>query len=164
MAYLLDANVLITAKNTYYGFDLCRGFWDWIDQAHSAGSVFSIEKVYDELVGRDDDLSEWCRDRQSLFLPLLPTDIPAVAAINRWANDSTQFDAAAKTEFADAADSFLIAQAMAGGHSVVTNERISDGRKRIKIPNAAGAHSVPCMTPFQMLKAEHARFVLDGAT
>ena len=27
MAYLLDANVLISAKNLHYGFDFCPGFW-----------------------------------------------------------------------------------------------------------------------------------------
>ena len=62
--------------------------------------------------------------------------------VNRWANDSPDYDPAAKAEFADAADSFLVAQAKAGGHTVVTHERISDGRKRIKIPNAAAAHGV----------------------
>jgi Domain of unknown function (DUF4411) len=50
MAYLLDTNVLIAAKNTYYGFDFCAAFWDWLDVAHQAGTVFSIERVYDELV------------------------------------------------------------------------------------------------------------------
>ena len=30
MAYLLDANVFISAKNLHYGFDFCPAFWDWI--------------------------------------------------------------------------------------------------------------------------------------
>ncbi len=37
MAYLLDANVFIDAKNRYYGFDFCPGFWDWVDLAHAMG-------------------------------------------------------------------------------------------------------------------------------
>ena len=163
MAYLLDANVFITAKNNYYGFDFCRAFWDWLEQAHDAGSVFSVERVYDELIERGDDLSDWCRDRRSLFLPLAGDDVRAVATVNRWANDSADYDPAAKAEFADAADSFLVAQALAGRHTVVTHERISDGRKRIKIPNAAAAHGVSWCTPFHMLRVERARFVLDGA-
>nr|WP_269633613.1 DUF4411 family protein [Pelomonas sp. BJYL3] len=32
MAYLLDANVFIQAKNLQYGFDFCPGFWDWLAQ------------------------------------------------------------------------------------------------------------------------------------
>lgn len=36
MAYLLDANVFITAKNLHYGFDFCPAFWDWLDRAAAA--------------------------------------------------------------------------------------------------------------------------------
>lgn len=163
MAYLLDANVLIAAKNNHYGFDFCPAFWLWLDESSVAGVVQSVERVYDELIERGDDLSEWARDRRPFFLPLAPPDVRAVAEVNRWANDSPDYDAAAKAEFADAADSFLVAQAKAGGHTIVTHERISDGRKRIKIPNAAAAHGVEWCTPFHMLRVERARFVLDGA-
>ena len=81
-----------------------------------------------------------------MFLPFTPAEIPSVASVNRWANDSTDYDAAAKAEFASAADSFLIGHAVAGGHSVVTHERISDGRRKIKIPNAAIATVSRCST------------------
>ena len=30
VAYLLDANVFIQAKNLYYGFDFCPAFWEWL--------------------------------------------------------------------------------------------------------------------------------------
>ena len=29
MAYLLDADVFIRAKNLHYGLDFCPAFWDW---------------------------------------------------------------------------------------------------------------------------------------
>ena len=45
MAYLLDANVFIQAKNLHYGFDFCPAFWDWLIRQNQAGEVFSIEKV-----------------------------------------------------------------------------------------------------------------------
>ena len=163
MAFLLDTNVLIAAKNNHYGFDFCPAFWSWLDEANGAGIVQSVERVYDELIERGDDLSEWARARRPFFLPLSADDVRAVAEVNRWANDSPDFDPAAKAEFADAADSFLVAQAKAGGHTIVTHERISDGRKRIKIPNAAAAHRVDWCTPFHMLRVEQARFVLGGA-
>ena len=28
MKYLLDSNVFIEAKNRYYAFDICPGFWE----------------------------------------------------------------------------------------------------------------------------------------
>ena len=30
MAYFIDADVLIRAKNLHYGFDFCPAFWDWL--------------------------------------------------------------------------------------------------------------------------------------
>jgi hypothetical protein len=44
MAYLLDANVFIEAKNRYYGFEICPGFWEWLISENAADRVFSIEK------------------------------------------------------------------------------------------------------------------------
>jgi hypothetical protein len=38
MAYLLDANVFIQAKNLYYGLDFCPAFWDWLI-AHNEASL-----------------------------------------------------------------------------------------------------------------------------
>ena len=45
MAYLLDADVFIRAKNLHYGFDFCPGFWDWLVDSNERGSVFSIEEA-----------------------------------------------------------------------------------------------------------------------
>ena len=160
MAYLLDANVFISAKNSHYGFDLCPGFWDWLEQANEAGQIFSVEAVYNEILVGDDDLAEWARDHRAMFLPLTPDELPLVAQVNRWANDSGDYDPAAKAQFAAAADSFLIAHALAGSHTVVTHERVRDARKRIPIPNAATANGVEFMDPFLMLRSEGARFVL----
>ena len=160
MAYLLDSDVFIRAKNDHYGFDFCPGFWEWLEQANAAGRVHSVEAVYGELVGSDDELAQWVKDHRSFFLPLTADEISSVAAVNRWANDSLDYEPAAKSEFAAAADSFLIGQAVAGGHTVVTHERISDGRRKIKIPNAAIANGVSVASPFQMLRAEGVRLVL----
>ena len=32
MAYFLDSDVFIRAKNLHYGFDFCPAFWDWLVQ------------------------------------------------------------------------------------------------------------------------------------
>ncbi len=59
MAYLLDANVFIAAKNLRYGLDFCPAFWDWLIREHEAGKVFTIEKVADELQAGDDERAKW---------------------------------------------------------------------------------------------------------
>ncbi len=111
MAYLLDADVFIRAKNDHYGFDFCPAFWDWLEHANAAGVVHSVEAVYD-------DLAEWVKDHRTMFLPITADDIPAVAAVNRWANDSPHYEVTAKSEFASAADSFLVGQALAGRRAI----------------------------------------------
>lgn len=78
MAYLLDANVFIEAKNRYYGLDFCPAFWDWLDSENAAGRVFSIEKVGDELATVADELSIWAAARDSAFF--LPLELREVTA------------------------------------------------------------------------------------
>lgn len=63
MAYLLDANVFIQAKNLHYGFDFCPAFWDWTVREHAHGKVYSVSQVGDELLAGDDELSEWATER-----------------------------------------------------------------------------------------------------
>jgi len=49
MAYLLDANVFIQAKNLHYGLDFCPALWEWLIAGNQAKRVFSIEKISDEI-------------------------------------------------------------------------------------------------------------------
>lgn len=57
MAYLLDANIFIQAKNLHYGFDFCPAFWDWLIQKNQQGQLFSISRVGDELIAGNDTLA-----------------------------------------------------------------------------------------------------------
>jgi hypothetical protein len=47
--YLLDTNVFVTPKQTYYGFDLVPGFWVSLITAHANLTVHSVRAVYLEL-------------------------------------------------------------------------------------------------------------------
>lgn len=72
MAYLLDANVFIQAKNLQYGFDFCPAFWDWLSRSHAAGRVRSIRQVGDELSAGADELAGWAEAQGNGFF--VPTD------------------------------------------------------------------------------------------
>jgi len=56
MKYLLDTNVLIEAKNGFYAFDLCPGFWAWLKMYQN---MRSIQMVRNEIMNGGDFLSEW---------------------------------------------------------------------------------------------------------
>ena len=86
MAYLLDANVFIQAKNLQYGFDFCPAFWDWLDQQNAVSAVFSIQQVGDELEAGSDDLADWASARGGeFFLPPDDKVLPVLPRVSSWA-------------------------------------------------------------------------------
>jgi len=160
MAYLLDANVFIAAKNLHYGLDFCPAFWDWLVEKNALGDVFSVDKVGDELHAIEDELSVWASDRGTMFfLPPDATIFPSLAAVSSWATNA-QYEQAAVSTFLQVADYYLIAQAHAARHTVVTHEVPSASKRRIKIPDACIGLGIKFVTPFEMLRRERARFVL----
>ena len=160
MSYLLDANIFIQAKNLHYGFDFCPAFWDWLIENNAAGKVFSIEKVGDELEAGSDELADWASKRGTAFFlkPDAPV-VPALATVSSWATGQS-FDPAAISTFLQVADYYLVAHALAHGHVVVTHEKPDNSTKRIKIPVARIGLGIKCMTPYETLRLERARFVL----
>ena len=160
MAYILDANVFIQAKNLHYGFDFCPAFWDWIITEHEGGTVFSIEKVGDELGAIADELSDWADERgRGFFLRPDPKMLPAMATVSGWAT-SQRYEQAAVSTFLQRADFYLVAHALAHDDTVVTHEVPSPSTKKIKIPDACIGLGVKCVSPFEMLRTSRARFVL----
>jgi len=164
MAYVLDADVFIRAKNLHYGFDFCPAFWDWLIAGNAAGKVFSIEKVGDEVQAVEDELSGWAAERgEGFFLRPDATVFPALAEVSTWAT-AQEYEPAAVSTFLQVADYYLMAQALASNHTVVTHEIPSASTRKIKLPDACIGLGVKCMTPYEMLRRERARFVLGGAT
>ena len=134
MAYLLDADVFIRAKNLHYGLDFCPAFWDWLVTNNVAGMVFSVEKVGDEVRAVADELSEWAEARgPGFFLRPDATVFPSLAAVSTWA-ESQQYEPSAVNTFLQVADYYLVAHAHAGRHTVVTHEIPSASTRKIKIP------------------------------
>jgi hypothetical protein len=160
MSYLLDANVFIQAKNLHYGLDFCPAFWDWLIAHNTAGQVFSIEKVGDELRAGADELTKWATGRDSgFFLKPDAVMLPALGRVSAWAT-SQHYEPAAINTFLQIADYYLVAYALAHGYTVITHEIASATTKKIKIPDACIGLNIKCMTPFEMLRLERARFVL----
>jgi len=160
MAYLLDANVFIQAKNLHYGLDFCPAFWDWLTEANDSGKVFSIEKVGGEVEAGGDELATWATARgPGFFLKPDAALLPALASVSTWATGQG-YDPAAVSTFLQVADYYLVAHALAHGHTVVTHEVPTPSIKKIKIPNACIGVGVKCVSPFEMLRHERARFVL----
>lgn len=160
MLRLLDANVFITAKNTYYGLDLVPAFWSWLEPQARVGTLASTDLVYDELKDGGDDLADWVREREDLIFHV-KSDPPPVAvhvnSIATWAR-SQNYKTHAIADFLSGADPFLIGAAAYLGCVVVTQEVPSASRRKIKIPNVCRFLSVPHENTFDMMRQLGARF------
>ena len=160
MAYLLDANVFIQAKNLHYGLDFCPAFWDWLIAANAANRVFSIEKVGDEIEAGADELAVWAAQRgPGFFVKPDAAVLPALGSVSAW-TAGQRYEPAAVNTFLQVADYYLVSHALAHGFTVVTHEVASPSTKKIKIPNVCIGLGIKCMTPFEVLRHERARFVL----
>jgi hypothetical protein len=161
MAYLLDTNVFIEAQKRHYGFDFCPAFWDWLDRENQTGQVISVDKVLDEIAAGGDDLADWARDRRSrMFLPIGAETLPHLTAVGNWVRAQSYSQAAINT-FLQEADYYLVGRAMAHSDILVTHELPAPGSKHnVKIPDVCVGLGVRFMSPFQVLRTQHARFVL----
>jgi hypothetical protein len=164
MAYLLDTGVLIEAKRRFYGFDFCPGYWDWLLTGAKSKALISIERVADEIGAQQDELSEWAASLPNgFFLRPDQTFSSAYQRVSQWAVTSG-FHAAAYNEFFEVADSYLVAQALAGEHCVVTLEKpaTTPSKRKIKVPDACAGVGVKCITPYALMRLEGVKLVLGS--
>lgn len=162
MRYLLDANVFIEAKNRYYAFDICPGFWEWMDSVcASVVDVGSIRNVCDELIKGNDDLAEWAKARQDAPWFLKVDDEATQKLFASIAADIAdgQYSIPAQSKFLGSADPWLIAKAKILGAIVVTHELPEPhARKRVPIPNVCEKFGVPFVNTFDTLRQFTASF------
>ncbi|MFX1682423.1 DUF4411 family protein [Mitsuaria sp. CC2] len=159
MAYLLDANVFLEARKTYYGMDFCPAFWRWLTVSQADGQVFSVTQVRDELT--DEVIVPWVAAQSPGFwLDADETVAMAIHTVVEWVNKQGLLDPVL-FEFMDSADMYLVVHGLARGDTVVTLEKSARGsKKKIKIPDVCAAVGVRCIEPHVMLRELQARFVL----
>jgi hypothetical protein len=161
--YLLDANPFIEAKNRYYGFDICPGFWSSLIAQHAAKRVFSIDRIAEELKEQDDEVRDWVESRVPATFFKKTEDqavIDKFQAMVNWVYSQTQFTDAAKSEFASVADGWLVAYASVNGLIVVTHEQFAPGAQRkVPIPNVCIEFDVEPTDTFKMLRELGEKFI-----
>lgn len=162
--YILDTNIFIEAYQRYYSFDICPGFWDWLERKHEEGSVFSIKEVYDELLRKEDEVSEWAEKMSMCEFFKEADDAATINKLEELGNwvAKEKFTKAAVDKFYGSADIFLVAYAKAHNFIVATHEVYDKNlKKKVKIPNACEFIGVEYVDTFQLLtKVGGARFVL----
>ena len=94
--YILDADILITAKNRYYAFDICPGFWASVLHHHRAGRIYSVDRVRNELLAgrKTEDLVQWVTNDLpgTFFLDVDNEPVTtAYTEVMMWAQRSPQY-------------------------------------------------------------------------
>ncbi|MGI9250584.1 MAG: DUF4411 family protein [Pseudohongiellaceae bacterium] len=157
--YILDADVLITAKKSYYAFAICPGFWDSLIHYYASEDLHSIDQVRNELLNGDenDEIIEWMKREklpEEFFASTSDDEVTsAYSEVMQWVQHNSQYTDQAKAYFSKGADGWLIAYAMVHGGTVATNERPSpESKHNIKIPDVCGQFNVAYENTFFMLK------------
>jgi hypothetical protein len=163
-AYVVDSDVFITAKNRYYAFDICPGFWNSVIHHYGTGSLRSIDKVRQELLlGRpDEDLVQWVKKEvpADFFLDTAQQDVmTAYGQVMLWVQRHSRYSDQAKAEFATKADGWLVAYAKVHGVCVATNEQPApESRREVKLPDVCTQFGVRYEDTFAMLRALRVRY------
>ena len=161
--FLLDANPFIEAKNRYYSFDICPGFWKSIVAQHEAKRLFSIDRIRDELAEQDDEVKDWIETDAPETLFKKTDDKAVVDAFQKmvnWGYAEAQFVGAAKSEFASVADGWVLAFAKVNKLVVVTHEVYApDAKRKVPMPNVCVEFDIEYVDTFTMLRELGEKFV-----
>jgi hypothetical protein len=151
--YILDANIFIEAKNRYYAFNLCPGFWDSLLHHNSVGNLESIDRVKKELLEGKDNLSTWSKKSPDLFASTNSKFVIAdYGDIIQWVQSQERFNDAAKSEFSRGVDAWVIAYAKANNATVVTHEVSAPKSTKVKIPDVCNHFNIRYTNTFDMLQ------------
>lgn len=144
MGYLFDTNIFIRSKNEMPA-DVWPTFWACVSNLINNGSIYSSIKVKDEIDHGNDELTTWMRNNatQDFYIPLDADVLSKYSETQNWAMNNPIFTPAARNEYADVADAYLVATAAAKNMTLVTYET-SDPicRRKVKIPDACIAIGV----------------------
>ena len=153
-----QADVFIAAKNAYYAFDICPGFWEGLLHAHQNGRVQSIDRIRSELLSgrKGENLVEWVRNNvpTSFFFDSNVDEVAsAYMDVMLWVQRNPKFFDRAKAKFATEADGWLVAYSMVNQTIVVTNEQPRpESRNRVLLPDVCMQFEVSFKDTFIMLR------------
>lgn len=158
MLYLLDTNILIAAKNTYYPIESVPEFWDWLEHHGNHGNLKIPAEMMDEirLGRREDALFTWIADAARQGALLFPEQ-PDPALVRRVFAEGYGPDLSDEEIQTIGLDPFLVAYGLAepGKRCIVTNEasKPKAQRQNRRIPDVCRALGVPWCDLFQLNRA-----------
>lgn len=161
--FLIDSNSLITPYRTYYSFDFAPKFWEQIGDYIEQGSIVLLDKVREELLKGDDELSDWLLglDVRQLVDHREKDILVKYGEILQYIQDDPQYKPSALEEWSrdSVADAWLIATAAVKNYTIITFEirnvglNTTNPSKNAKIPDVADVFNVPSKDLYSMMRA-----------
>jgi hypothetical protein len=155
--YLLDANILITAANTYYTISRVPEFWSWLQHQGTSGHIKIPVEMYEEVLeGRkeDDELLDWVKNdanrKALLFDEASKPDLVQRVVKDGYAGDLTD-DEVEKL----GRDPFLISYGLVeSSRCIVTTEvsKPTKTRHNRHVPDVCATLKVSCCGPWDLNK------------
>jgi len=148
MLYLLDANALITAHNTWYGHKRVPEFWCWLIHHGEAGTVKMPAEIYAEVEDGNDELAAWMHDiatKKALLLGEASDPSAVRAVVGLYGNPLTEADVITIGQ-----DPFLIAAAIGHPDRCVVTAEVSKPKRtgaRRHVPDVCEDCGVRWMHP-----------------
>ena len=158
--YIIDANTLIEAANVYYTFKRVPGFWQWMAEQCTNGTIRSASMVKDE-IEFPTELVEWVAEREAEYF-FIDVSSPAIQKVFKkvanWVM-AQNFGPEHKAKFLNGADPWIIAATKVLNCKVVTQEKSGGANtKKVKIPDVCAAVGVECINTFAMTDELNASF------
>lgn len=144
MLYLIDANVIITAKDSYYGIEQVPEFWDWLVHHAVANTIKTPTEIWEEVspgTDNNDPFYQWRRD---------PDTKAALVLDEGYGPNLTDEEL-----MVIGADPFLVAYALAGDDRLVVSTetpRPSAQRQNRKLPDVCHDFGIDCRNTFQLTR------------
>lgn len=155
MLHLFDANVLITASNTYYPIDQIPEFWGWIEYQAKIGNIkLPIEIIEEVLEGSKDGdlLLSWVKTHKDL---LVLDEAVSVALVQSVVSKGYAPDLTDDELEEIGRDPFILAYALAQPERCVVTTEVSKPKKQRqnrKVPDVCTTLGVACYNPFQVYR------------
>ena len=148
-SYTLDTNVIVTL-NRDQPRDIYVSVWQALEALIAAGRAFMNREAYEELVQVDDECAPWAKAQAGFIQDTTSAELAVVSRITSdhpgWVQESK-----------NAADPFVVAQAVEGGLVVVTLERRKGPGAEdhnLRIPNVAEEWQVDCIDFKELARRE----------
>jgi len=157
MLYLIDANVIIKAKDNYYEVHRVPEFWEWLVHHGEAGNVKVPLEIWDEVNSgpdNDDPFYKWRRDRSIKEALVLEEDIDVALMQHVLASGYGADLTDDELEYIGK-DPFLVAYALNGQQRCAVTEeqsRPSAQRKKRKIPDVCNDLGITPLDTFALIR------------